>query len=97
MSPNIIEGDVFKKRKELPQEIFKDLIADGGAEKVKALLTEKWKYSPSEITAVPSLTVSTEGRLSGAKWHVLGRLPKGIILADFVYRRLFDDYRMGDR
>ena len=80
MSPIIIEGDVFKHRKELPQEIFKDLIAAGGAEKVKALLTEKWKYSPPDIVAVPSLIVSTEGRLSGAKWYVHGRLPKDINL-----------------
>ena len=80
MAPITIEGDVFKHRKELPQEIFKDLIVAGGAEKVKALLTEKWKYSPPDILAVPSLMVNTEGRLSGAKWYVTGRLPKDINL-----------------
>ena len=80
MSPVTIEGEVFKHRKELPQEIFNDLIAAGGAEKVKALLIEKWKYAHPDIIAVPSLTVSTEGRLTGAKWYVQGMLPKEINL-----------------
>ena len=80
MSPKVISGDVFKNRKEVEIEIYKDLVADGGTEKVKTLLVEKWKHDASDILAVPSLTVNSEGRLSGAKWFVMGKLPKDINL-----------------
>ena len=80
MSPIVISGEVFKNRKELPQEIFKDLIAAGGVEKVKQVIYDKWKQVPTDIIAVPSLTVNNEGRLSGAKWYVIGQLPKDINL-----------------
>ena len=80
MSPVIITGEVFKNRKELPQEIFKDLIAAGGVEKVKQVIQENWKQVPTDIIAVPSLTVNNDGRLSGAKWYVTGQLPKDINL-----------------
>ena len=80
MTPSVITGEIFKNRSELPQEIFKDLIVAGGVEKVKELLTEKWKQVPTDIIAVPSLTVNSEGRLGGAKWYVTGQLPKDINL-----------------
>ena len=80
MSPIVISGEVFRNRNELPQDIFKDLIADGGVEKVKQVIQEKWKQVPTDILAVPCLTVNTEGRLSGAKWYVTGQLPKDINL-----------------
>ena len=80
MSPIVISGEVFKNRNELPQEIFKDLIAPGGVEKVKQVIQEKWKQVPTDIIAVPSLSVNNEGRLSGAKWYVTGQLPKDINL-----------------
>ena len=80
MSPIVISGEVFRNRKELPQEIFKDLIAAGGVEKVKKVIQENWKQAPTDIIAVPSLTVNNEGRLSGAKWYVTGQLPKDINL-----------------
>ena len=76
MSPIVISGEVFRNRNELPQEIFKDLIAAGGVEKVKQVVQEKWKQAPTDIIAVPSLTVNHEGRLSGAKWYVTGQLPR---------------------
>ena len=57
MSPKVISGDIFKNRKEIDIEIYKDLIADGGSEKVKNVLVEKWKHDSSDILAVPSLTV----------------------------------------
>ena len=80
MSPIVISGEVFRNRNELPQDIFKDLIAAGGVEKVKQVVQEKWKQVPTDILAVPCLTVNTEGRLSGAKWYVTGQLPKDIKL-----------------
>ena len=80
MSPIVISGEVFRNRKELPQEIFKDLVAAGGVEKVKKVIQENWKQAPTDIIAVPSLTVNNEGRLSGAKWYVTGQLPKDINL-----------------
>ena len=78
MSPKIIEGDVFKNRRELAVDDYKDLLVDGGTEKVKTLLCEKWKHSPEEITAVPSLTINNTGRLSGAKWYIVGKITKDI-------------------
>ena len=80
MSPKVISGDVFKNRKEIPIETFKDLIADGGVEKVKKVLVDKRKYNPADIIAVPSLTVNNAGKLSGAKWYVIGKLSKDINL-----------------
>ena len=63
MTPIPITGEIFKNRRELPQEIFKDLIVAGGVGKVKELLQDKWKQVPTDIIAVPSLTVNSEGRL----------------------------------
>ena len=57
MSPIVISGEVFKNRNELPQEIFKDLIAEGGVEKVKKVVQDKWKQAPTDIIAIPSLTM----------------------------------------
>ena len=80
MSPKVISGDVFKNRKEISVEFYKDLIVDGGCEKIKNVLVEKWKHNPAELIAVPSLTVNNAGRLSGAKWYVFGKLSKDINL-----------------
>ena len=78
MSPKIIDGVVFKNRRELALDDYKDLLVDGGIEKVKTLLCEKWKLSPEEITAVPSLTINNAGRLTGAKWYIMGKITKDI-------------------
>ena len=42
MSPKVITGEVFKNRKELGEEDYKDLIVDGGIEKMKTVMKEKW-------------------------------------------------------
>ena len=78
MSPKTITGDVFKHRKELSQDDFKDLLVDGGTDKIRTLLTSKWKVVPEEIIAVPCLTVNNVGRLSGARWCVMGNIGKDI-------------------
>ena len=80
MSPKVISGEVFKNRKEIALETYKDLIADGGVEKIKTVLVDKWRHNPGEIIAVPSLTINTAGKLSGAKWYVIGKLAKDINL-----------------
>ena len=76
MSPKVISGEIFKNRKEIALETYKDLIADGGVEKIKTVLVDKWRHNPGEIIAVPSLTINTAGKLSGAKWYVIGKLAK---------------------
>ena len=78
MSPKTITGDVFKHRKELSQDDFKDLLVDGGTDKIRTLLTSKWKVVPEEIIAVPCLTVNNVDRLSGARWCVMGNIGKDI-------------------
>ena len=78
MSPKIIDGDIFKNRRELAVDDYKDLIVDGGVDKVKTLLCEKWKHNSEEIIAVPSLTINNAGRLSGAKWYIMGKITKDI-------------------
>ena len=80
MSPKVITGEVFKNRKELGQEDYKDLIVDGGTEKIKSVLKENWKYDGEELLAVPSLTVNSMGKLAGARWYTMGKIPKEINL-----------------
>ena len=78
MSPRIITDNVFKHRKEIGSEDLNDLVVDGGTEKVKKALIEKWKCEPEGLIAVPSLTVNSAGKLSGAKWYTMGIIPKEI-------------------
>ena len=40
MSPKVITGEIFKNRKEISVETFKELIADGGIEKIKTVLVD---------------------------------------------------------
>ena len=80
MSPKVITGEIFKNRNEIPVDTFKELIADGGMENIKTVLVDKWKHNPDEIIAVPSLSINNAGRLSGAKWYVIGKLTKDINL-----------------
>ena len=80
MAPRAISSDVFKNRKEIPKEVIEQLLADGGIEKVKTLMVEKWGYSAEQLVALPCLTVNTEGRISGAKWHVTGVLGREVNL-----------------
>ena len=80
MSPKVITGEVFKNRKELGEEDYKDLIVDGGIEKIQTVLKEKWKYDGEDLLAVPSLTVNSMGKLSGARWYTMGKIPKEINL-----------------
>ena len=80
MAPRAISSDVFKNRKEIPKEVIEQLLADGGIEKVKTLMVEKWGYSAEQLVALPCLTVNTEGRISGAKWHVIGVLGREVNL-----------------
>ena len=80
MSPKVISGEIFKNRKEIALETYKDLIADGGVEKIKTVLVDKWRHNPGEVIAVPSLTINTAGKLSGAKWYVIGKLAQDINL-----------------
>ena len=72
MVPRVICSDIFKNRKEIPRDVIDQLVVDGGIEKVKALMLEKWGYSAGDIVALPYLSVNTEGKISGAKWHVVG-------------------------
>ena len=78
MSPKIITDNVFKHRKEIGSDDLNDLIVDGGTDKVKKALIEKWKCEPEGLMAVPSLTVNSAGKLSGAKWYTMGIIPKEI-------------------
>ena len=78
MSPKTITDDVFKHRKALSQDDFKDLLVDGGTDKIRMLLISKCKVLPVEIIAVPCLTVNNVGRLSGARWCIMWNIGKDI-------------------
>ena len=78
MSPREITSDIFKNRKEINRDDLTDLIVDGGTDKVKKALVENWKCEPEGLLAVPSLTVNSAGKLSGAKWYTMGIIPKEI-------------------
>ena len=78
MAPKTIEGSIIKNRKAITNEVVSDLICDGGVERVRDLLTDKWKHNPDDVIVVPTLTINTAGKISGAKWHVLGKLTKDV-------------------
>ena len=78
MAPKNISSDIFKNRRELPSEIYDNLVVDGGIERVKQLLQEKWNYSPEHIVAVPCLTINNVGKIGGVKWHIAGVLGREI-------------------
>ena len=79
MAPKVIEDPDFKYREELPSDVIKKLLIDGGAEKVKEALTREWNYGPDEKVAVPVLVAGPDGKFSGAKWVITADLQ--IILA----------------
>ena len=79
MAPKVIDHDVIKFREELSNDVIEKLLIDGGAEKVKESVTN-WGYSiENEIVAVPIMIVGQEGKLTGAKWQVVGGIkPKAV-------------------
>ena len=80
MAPKVITNDIFKNRKEISDDIYGELIVDGGVEKVKQLLQGKWNYQVDDIVAIPCLAVNNAGKISGAKWHAIGILGREINL-----------------
>ena len=58
MAPKVITNDIFKNRKEISDDIYGELIVDGGVEKVKQLLQGKWNYQVDDIVAIPCLAVN---------------------------------------
>ena len=80
MSPKVITGEVFRNRKELPNEVVENLVVDGGVERIKAMIQERWGYAAEEPVVLPCLTLNTDGKISGAKWHTLGLLRREVNL-----------------
>ena len=78
MSPRIIEDQIFNNRKEITTDVIRDLEFSEGAENLKDLLVTKWKHCPDDTVAVPCLTVNTVGKVSGAKWYLVGKLMREV-------------------
>ena len=80
MSPRIITSELFRNRRELQNEVIENLIVDGGVERVKTMIQERWAYAPDEVVVLPCLTLNTEGKISGANWHTIGVLKREVNL-----------------
>ena len=68
MAPITITDDVFKDRREIQQSTLVDMVVKGGSAKIKEALVSTWNINlEQQILAVPSITLNTEGKISGAK------------------------------
>ena len=65
MSPKVITCEVFRNREELPNEVVENLVVDGGVERIQ----KRWGYAAEEPVVLPCLTLNTDGKIGGAKWH----------------------------
>ena len=66
---------MIKYRKELDNESIGKLIVKGGAMTVKETL-KTWNYGDTDNIAIPTLTIGGDGRISGARWTVIGKAAK---------------------
>ena len=91
MTPKVIEDPDFKFRGELNEDVLDKLTIDGGTEKVKEMLTTVWEYGMEENIAVPVLMVGADGKLSGAKWVVCGKIEPRAVKAEQVWKEAQKD------
>ena len=91
MVPKVIEDPGFKFREELPIEVIKKLLIDGGAEKVKEALANVWSYGPQENVAVPVLVAGPDGKFSGAKWVITGMVEPKAVKAEQIWKEAEKD------
>ena len=100
MAPKVIDHPDFKFREEIPNEVIGKLVIDGGAEKVKQTLINVWSYECDDNVAVPVLMVGQDGKFSGAKWVVTGKVEPKAVKAEQIWKDatkdVFVDIKISD-
>ena len=100
MAPKVIEHADFKFREEITNDVIAKLVIDGGVEKVKQALVNVWSYNFDDNVAVPVLIVGQDGKISGAKWVVTGKVEPKAVKAEQIWKDaakdVFVDMKIAD-